>query len=183
MKGSLADPDPIGWMDHLDEELDLVANVEQIEVGVEAEDVDAAPGAPGVENDGVLVGVEGAPPPAGGGGGGGGGARHEEEDEGDEGERGEYDEEDAAVAVEAVGERVGAGAAAGQRGVAAHVLGVGVGGRGEEEVRGGGRAVADAARRRRRRLDRLLLRGIQGGERWICAAWALPLPLRSQWRV
>ncbi len=49
MKGSLADPDPIGWMDHLDEELDLVANVEQIEVGVEAEDVD--------DRDAGVVGV------------------------------------------------------------------------------------------------------------------------------
>jgi hypothetical protein len=55
--------------------------------------------------------------------------------------------------------------AVGQRGVAAHLGGVG----GEEEVRGRGRAVADAAccgRRgggqgRRRLVGRLLLRGIQ----------------------
>jgi len=73
--------------------LPLPPQGEQIQVGVESKDVDAAPGAPGVEYDGALVGVDGAPPPAGGGGGGlGGRTRHEEEHEGDEGERGEDDE-------------------------------------------------------------------------------------------
>lgn len=80
---------------YLDEELDLGANVDQIQVGVEAEDVDAAAGAPGVEYDGVLLtpgggggAVQGPGPPGRGsrrgGGGGGGRSRHEEEDEGDE---------------------------------------------------------------------------------------------------
>jgi hypothetical protein len=66
--------------------------------------------------------------------------------------------------VRAVGQRLLA-AAVGQRGVAAHLGGVGR----EEEVRGRGRAVADAAccsrrgggRGRWRLVGRLLLRGIQ----------------------
>lgn len=151
---------------YLDEELDLGANVDEIQVGVEAEDVDAAAGAPGVEDDCVPVGP-GGPGPPGDARGAGGRARHEEEDEGDERERGEEDEQDAPVAVRAVGQRLLA-APVGQRGVAAHLGGVGGE---EEEVRGRGRAVADAAcgccgggggaRGRRRRVGRLQLRGIQ----------------------
>jgi hypothetical protein len=158
-----ANGSPARGIAYLDEELDLAANVDEIQVGVEAEDVDAAAGAPGVEDDGVLVGPGRAGPP-GAGRGAGGQARHEEEHEGDERERGEDDEQDAPVAVRAVGQRLLA-AAVGQRGVAAHL---GVGGE-EQEVRGRGRAVADAAaaacggrgRLRRRRVGRLLLRGIQ----------------------
>jgi hypothetical protein len=40
---------------YLDEELDLAANADEIQVGVEAEDVDAAAGATGVKDDGVPV--------------------------------------------------------------------------------------------------------------------------------
>jgi len=76
---------------YLDEELDLGANVDEIQVRVEAEDVDAAAGAPGVEDDGVLVSPRGPGPP-GDTRGAGGRARHEEEDEGDERERCEDDE-------------------------------------------------------------------------------------------
>uniref|UniRef100_A0A0E0BBN5 Uncharacterized protein n=1 Tax=Oryza glumipatula TaxID=40148 RepID=A0A0E0BBN5_9ORYZ len=65
---------------------------EQIQVGIEAEDVDVAPGDPDVKYDGALVGVHGAPPPAGASGGRGGRTRHEEEHKGDEGKRGEDDE-------------------------------------------------------------------------------------------
>jgi hypothetical protein len=137
--------------------------VDEIQVGVEAEDMDAAAGATGVEDNGVPV-CPGRPGPPGAAHGASGRAWHEEEDERDERERGEDDEHDAPVAVRAVGQRLLA-AAVGQRGVAAHLGGVG----GEEEVRGRGRAVADAAccgrrgggRGRRRLVGRLLLRGIQ----------------------
>lgn len=95
---------------YLLEKLEILANGEEIEIVVEAEDVDAAAGAAGVEDDGVRL--------AGGGGsedlGGdlavgegvvGGGARgHYVEDEGDEEERDGDDEEDAPVAVDLVGE-------------------------------------------------------------------------------
>jgi hypothetical protein len=125
----------------------------------------------GAGGDGVLLTPDGGavqgPRPLGRGsrgraGGGGGRSRHEKEDEGDERERREDDEQGSAVAVEAVGERAVVLAAVGQRGVArAHLC---VGGE-EDEVRGGGRAVANAAEERGsgRRLDRLLLlREIQG---------------------
>jgi hypothetical protein len=150
--------------------------VDEIQVGVEAEDVDAAAGAPRVEDDGVLLGprgaVQGADLP--GGGVGGGRARHEEEHEGDERERREDDEQDAAVPVEAVGERVLA--AVGQRGVAAHPGGVAD----EEEVRGGRGAVAHAAGGRRR-LGALLRRrtGIQRSPRASVADLVLPRAKRG----
>ena len=162
--GAKADPDPMDEIDglfYLDEELDLGANVDEIQVAVEAEDVDAAAGAPGVEYDGVLLGPgDGAgvslpPDPY------GGRARHEEEHERDERDGREDDEQDPAVAVHAVGERLGA-ARPGQLRVAAHL----VGGE-EEEVGRGGRAVADAAGGGRRLLDRGLRvrRGIQRSRR------------------
>jgi hypothetical protein len=49
---------------YLDEELDLAANANEIQVGVEAEDVDAAAGATDVEDDGVPV-CPGCPGPPG----------------------------------------------------------------------------------------------------------------------
>jgi hypothetical protein len=143
------------WL-YLDEELDLGANVDEIQVAVEAEDVDAAAGAPGVEYDGVLAGPRDGealvPDPS----SCGGRARHEEEHERDERDRREDDEQDPAVAVHAVGERLLA-ARPGELRVAAHLVG------GEElEVGQGGRAVADAAGGGRRLFDRLqVLRGIQ----------------------
>jgi hypothetical protein len=179
-----SDPDPnwkkrtAGWgFFYLDEELDVGANVDEIQVGVEAEDVDAAAGAPRVEDDGVLLRARGAGQGADlpGGGVGGGRARHEEEHEGDERERREDDEQDAAVAVEAVGERVLA--AVGQRGVAAHPGGVA----GEEEVWGGWGAVAHAAGGGRRRLGALLRRhtGIQRSPRASVADLLLPRAKRG----
>jgi hypothetical protein len=86
-----------------DKEIDLASNVDEIQVGVKAEDLDAAVRAPCTEDDGLLHGpcgaVQGADPP------GDGQVRHEEEHEGDERERRKDDEQDAAVLMDAVGER------------------------------------------------------------------------------
>lgn len=95
----------------LNEELEILADGEKLEVVVEAEDVDAAAGAAGVKDHGIRgLGRQLAVVAIGGEGGGqlaaSAAAGHDVEDHGEEEERDRDDEEDAPVSVHFVGEGV-----------------------------------------------------------------------------